>query len=178
MARVTIKDLARELDISYSTVSRALSDHPDISAETKSRVMSLADRRNYRPNLLAKSLRTSRTDTIGVIVPDIVSPFFSALLNEIESIVSEAGYLVTFAQSHGRTDREVFLQELLAAKGVDGIIIWPANNSATPDTHRLPVHRQIPTVHMMPIDVSDATDNEVSLKTGKRAAESLLEKIA
>ena len=70
--QVTIKDIARELGISPSTVSRALKDHPDISSETKKAVSELADRLNYQPNIVALSLRQRKTNTIGVIIPEIV----------------------------------------------------------------------------------------------------------
>jgi len=75
--QVTIKDIARELGISPSTVSRALKDHPDISPETKKAVNALAEKLNYQPNIVALSLRQSKTNTIGVIIPEIVHFFFS-----------------------------------------------------------------------------------------------------
>ena len=79
MRQVTIKDIARELGISPSTVSRALKDHPDISPETKRAVTKLAEELNYQPNSIALSLRQSKSNTIGVIIPEIVHFFFSRI---------------------------------------------------------------------------------------------------
>ncbi len=76
MAQFTIKDLARKLGVSPSTVSRALSDHPDISTATKKRVVEAAEKYNYRPNQLAQSLQKQQSTTIGVIVPEIRHDFF------------------------------------------------------------------------------------------------------
>jgi LacI family transcriptional regulator len=75
-SQVTIKDIARELGISASTVSRALKNHPDISADTRKAVNELAERLNYQPNAVALSLKHSRSNTIGVIIPEIVHYFF------------------------------------------------------------------------------------------------------
>ncbi len=79
--QVTIKDIARELGISPSTVSRALKDHPDISVETKKAVNELADKLNYQPNIVALSLRQKKTNTIGVIIPELVHFFFSTVIS-------------------------------------------------------------------------------------------------
>lgn len=92
--QVTIKDIARELGISPSTVSRALKDHPDISPETKKAVNALAEKLNYQPNIVALSLRQSKTNTIGVIIPEIVHFFFSTVISGIEDVAYSAGYNV------------------------------------------------------------------------------------
>ena len=80
MAPATIKDLAKELNLSASTVSRALRDHPDISPLTKKRVISLANKLDYHPDSIAQSLQTQKTKTIGVIVPEIKQPFFASVI--------------------------------------------------------------------------------------------------
>ena len=82
--QITIKDIARALDISASTVSRALKNHPDISQDTKDAVNKYAKEFNYKPNTLALSLRMSKNNTIGVIVPEIVHYFFSSILSRSE----------------------------------------------------------------------------------------------
>ena len=82
---ISLKDLARELNVSISTVSRALKDHPNISPEVKSQVKKLAEEWNYRPNPLAMGLLRQKTRTIGVIVPDLVTHFFSSVISGIES---------------------------------------------------------------------------------------------
>ena len=93
-SNITIKDLAKELNVSPSTISRALKDHPDISPETKRLVMELSERWNYQPNSVALSLRQSKTNTIGVIIPEIAHFFFSSVISGIEDIAHSAGYHV------------------------------------------------------------------------------------
>ena len=90
--QVTIKDIARELGISPSTVSRALKDHPDISPQTKKAVNELAEKLNYQPNIVALSLRQSKTNTLGVIIPELVHFFFSTVISGIEDVAYSAGY--------------------------------------------------------------------------------------
>ena len=100
MAQFTIKDLARELGVSPSTVSRALRDHPDISDATKKRVTALAEKHHYHPNQLAQSLQKKRSSTIGVIVPEIRHHFFSTVISGIEEIAYENGYTIMVCQSN------------------------------------------------------------------------------
>ena len=121
--QVTIKDIARELGISPSTVSRALKDHPDISAETKKAVNELADRLNYQPNIVALSLRQKKTNTIGVVIPEIVNTFFSTVISGIEDVAYEAGYNVILAQSNESYQREVTDMKALFNSRVDGMLL-------------------------------------------------------
>ena len=106
-SQVTIKDIARELGISPSTVSRALKDHPDISQETKRLVNELAAKYNYKPNIIALSLRNQRSNVIGVIIPEIVHYFFSSVISGIEEVANEHGYSVMISQSAEDYNREV-----------------------------------------------------------------------
>jgi LacI family transcriptional regulator len=120
---ITIKDLARELKISPSTVSRALKDHPDISKETKRAVNELAKRLNYQPNAVALSLKQRRSNTIGVIIPEIVHYFFSSVISGIEDIAYDAGFNVIICQSNERYEREVANAKTLIANRVDGVLV-------------------------------------------------------
>ena len=120
---VTIKDLARELNISASTVSRALKDHPDISKETKRAVQELAQKLNYQPNAVALSLKQRRSNTIGVIIPEIVHYFFSSVISGIEDVAYEAGFNVIICQSNERYEREVANAKTLLASRVDGVLV-------------------------------------------------------
>ncbi|MEZ5105469.1 MAG: LacI family DNA-binding transcriptional regulator [Draconibacterium sp.] len=120
---VTIKDIARELKISPSTVSRALKNHPDISEETKKAVNDLAAKLNYQPNAVALSLKQRRRSTIGVIIPEIVHYFFSSVISGIEDVAYDAGYNVIICQSNERYDREVANARTLLANRVDGILV-------------------------------------------------------
>lgn len=121
--QVTIKDIARILGISVSTVSRALKNHPDISEETKVAVNDLAVRLNYQPNAIALSLRQSRSYTIGVIIPEIVHYFFSSVISGVEDVAYDAGFTVMMCQSNEKYDREVANARMLLAHRVDGILV-------------------------------------------------------
>ena len=120
---VTIKDIARELKISPSTVSRALKNHPDISEETKIAVNELAQKLNYQPNAVALSLKQRRSNTIGVIIPEIVHYFFSSVISGIEDVAYDAGFNVIICQSNEKYDREVVNTRTLLANRVDGILV-------------------------------------------------------
>jgi len=120
---VTIKDIARELGVSPSTVSRALKDHFEISEETKVAVREVAERLNYQPNSLALSLRSSRSHTIGVVVPELVHFFFSTVISGIEDVAHRKGYNVIITQSNESYDREVSNVQTLFNSRVDGILI-------------------------------------------------------
>ena len=100
--QVTIKDMARILGVAPSTVSRALQGHPDISAETRRLVNELAVRLKYQPNVVAQGLKFRRSNTIGVIIPEIVHYFFSQVISGIEEVAYKAGYTVIFCQSNER----------------------------------------------------------------------------
>jgi LacI family transcriptional regulator len=120
--QVTIKDIARELGISPSTVSRALKDHPDISPQTKKQVRELVDIMKYKPNAIALSLKSRRTFIIGVIVPEMVHHFFSTVISGIEEEAIKAGYNVMIFQSNENYDREVLNIRALMANRVDGVL--------------------------------------------------------
>ncbi|MDA3929979.1 MAG: LacI family DNA-binding transcriptional regulator [Prolixibacteraceae bacterium] len=121
--QVTIKDIARELGISPSTVSRALKDHPDISKETKKAVTDLAKKLNYQPNAIALSLKHSKSFTIGVIIPETVHYFFSTVISGIEDIAYEAGYNIMICQSNELYDREKSNANMMYSNRVDGLLV-------------------------------------------------------
>src|SRR5947209_6130796 len=120
---VTIKDIARALNLSTSTVSRALRGSYEISAETKKQVLEYAERINYRPNPIALSLKERRTRAIGVVVSEIANNFFSQAINGIESIAYNRSYHVIITQSHESAEREKVNVEHMAARGVDGLLV-------------------------------------------------------
>ena len=127
-SNITIKDMAKRLNISVSTVSRALRDVHDINPETKRRVLELAESLDYQPNQVALSLVKSRTKTLGVIVPSIGYSFFTSVLQGIESEASKAGYSLLLCQSNEIFDREkANIQNLLRSQ-VEGFIISLSNN--------------------------------------------------
>jgi DNA-binding LacI/PurR family transcriptional regulator len=127
--QITIKDIARELGVSISTVSRALKDHPDISAETKLLVRNLVEKMKYKPNAIALSLRNRRTRILGVVVPEIVHHFFSSVISGIDDAAMAAGYNVMFFQSNESYEREVLNIQSLINSRVDGVLISVAKGS-------------------------------------------------
>lgn len=120
---VTIKDIAKALNFSTSTVSRALRGSYEISAETKKLVLEYAEKINYRPNPIALSLKERRSRAIGVVVSEIANNFFSEAINGIESIAYNRGYHVIITQSHESAAREKVNVEHHASRSVDGLLI-------------------------------------------------------
>ncbi|TRX71584.1 LacI family DNA-binding transcriptional regulator [Carboxylicivirga sp. M1479] len=126
---ITIKDIARILGISPSTVSRALKDHPDISPKTKQLVQTFAEKVNYRPNALALSLRSSKTNTIGIVIPEIVHHFFSSVISGIEDVAYGRGYNAIICQTNENYQREVIDLQALVDNRVDGILVSMSKNT-------------------------------------------------
>ncbi|WP_226388850.1 LacI family DNA-binding transcriptional regulator [Penaeicola halotolerans] len=123
IGQATIKDIAKALNVSSSTVSRALKDYPGISDETKKAVKELAKKMNYRPNAVALSLRKSKSNTIGVIIPEIVHFFFSTVISGIEEVAFKEGYNVILSQTNESYNREINSVNTLLASQVDGLLV-------------------------------------------------------
>jgi len=119
----TIHDIARELGISASTVSRALNDNPRISLKTKEKIKAVADRLGYRPNTLASNLRHKKSNTIGIVVPLINRHFFSSVISGVEDIAFKAGYTVVISQSNDLLSKEINIVHSMFANRIDGLII-------------------------------------------------------
>ena len=143
---ITIKDIARELGVSPSTVSRALKDNPDISQETRDAIHKYAREHNYKPNVLALNLRTSRSNTIGVIIPQLVHHFFSCVLSGIERTAAEAGYNILVAQSNEEYEREVKIVHSFLAARVCGVITSLAKDTSRYDHYQELLDNNIPIV--------------------------------
>jgi len=127
--QITIKDIARILNISPSTVSRALKDHPDINVDTKKAVNELAGKLKYQPNAVALSLKNSRSYTIGIIIPEIVHYFFSSVISGIEDVASQKGFTVIICQSNESYDREVANTRALLSHRIDGLLVSVAKET-------------------------------------------------
>lgn len=138
---ITIKDIARALGLSTSTVSRALRDSYEISEETKALVMDYAAKINYKPNPIALSLKERRSYSIGVIVCELANSFFSQAIDGIESIAYDKGYHVIISQSHDSFAREVINVEKLANRSVDGLLI-SMSAETTDFAHLVKLHDQ------------------------------------
>ncbi len=142
----TIHDIAKKLNISASTVSRALNDNPLISEATRNKIKKAAEEMGYRPNVMAANFRTKRTNTIGVIVPLINRHFFSSVISGIEDIAYQQGFAVTISQSNDNFEKEDKIAHTLFANRVDGLILSIAMETKTYDHLRLFSDRNIPLV--------------------------------
>lgn len=129
MHRTSLKDLARELGVSIATVSRALRDSPEIGLEMRARVKELARRLNYRPNPFARSLRREAPKVIGVVVPNLVTHYYAAVLDGIESEAAKAGYSVISANSHEDCRTEAQAIDNFISMHVEGIIACLAQDT-------------------------------------------------
>jgi LacI family transcriptional regulator len=125
---VTIKDIARKLNISYATVSRALNDQYGVHPRTKEKILKAAREMNYLPNAIARGLVTQHTETIGLVIPDITNPFFPEVARGIEDRAEEEGYSVFLCNTNWEPEREARYLSLLGEKRVDGIILAPVSN--------------------------------------------------
>ena len=126
---VTLKQIAEQLGISITTVSKALKDYPDVSKKTRKLVRETAFMLNYKPNSFAVNLRTRESKTIGLIIPEIVHHFFSSIIKGIISQAEKKGYLVITLQSNESYELEKKQIDLLLSKRVDGILISLANGT-------------------------------------------------
>ncbi|MEA3350710.1 MAG: LacI family DNA-binding transcriptional regulator [Chloroflexota bacterium] len=120
---ITIKDIAKIAGVSHSTVSRALSGHSGISKETTDRIKKIASDIGYVPSAVARGLKTSRSNALGVIVNRIDDPFFSEILQGIEDVLQEAGYSLFVAASNRDSSREKIIVQAMRERRVDGIIV-------------------------------------------------------
>lgn len=127
--RTSLKDIAQELGVSIATVSRALRDSPEIGQAMQEKVKALARKMNYRPNPFAQSLRKEAPRLIGVVVPNLVSHFYAAVLDGIEDEARKAGYSVISANSHEDSEKEVSAIDTFNAMHVEGIIACLAQNT-------------------------------------------------
>jgi LacI family transcriptional regulator len=121
--QVTMKEIARKLGVSVSTVSRALKDSPELHPDTKKKIVEAAKAMNYQYNLLAQSLRISRSKVLGVIVPELTSHFFSSNISGISDTAYRRGYNVMICQSNESYEQEKANVKTLVSSQVDGLLI-------------------------------------------------------
>ncbi|RDB05786.1 LacI family DNA-binding transcriptional regulator [Runella aurantiaca] len=132
---MNLKQLAKELNLSFSTVSKALRDSHEISTDTKNRVLAKAKELNYQVNPLASSFRKQKSRTIAVVIPEVVNDFFGPVINGIESIAQEKSYHVLIYLTHEDMQKEVAITQLLQNGRVDGIMM--SLSEQTSDTTHL-----------------------------------------
>jgi DNA-binding LacI/PurR family transcriptional regulator len=145
-SRTTITDIAKELGISPSTVSRALNNNPAISEKTRKAVVKLARKKNYQPNLLALHLLQKKTNTIGVIVPEITSYFFSSIINGIQDFVNPLGVNMIIGQTNESYEEEKSIVQTFTSINVDGFLLSPSSESNKTDHLEMLVANNIPLV--------------------------------
>lgn len=143
---LSLKDLASELNISISTVSRALKNHPDISPELTARVQKLAASRNYTPNPLAMGLLKQETHMIGVIVPDLATHFYSSVITGIESYAKSRGYFILLASSGESMEKEIESVSNLLKARVDGLIVCLSKETNNYEHFKQLIDNEIPLV--------------------------------
>lgn len=174
---VTIYDIARELDVSPTTVSRALKDHFSIGKETTKAVKKCAKELGYQPNIIASNLRRNKTNTIGVIIPWINSPFLSSMVSGIEEVANQAGFNVIISQSCDSYEKEVANTNTLLANRVDGLIVSLAMETERFDHFNSFQRKNIPVIFVDRITKAIETDRVVidNFAAGFKATEHLIE---
>lgn len=177
--KVTLKQIARELDVAISTVSKALRNSKEISEDMRLKVQAFAKLYNYRPNNIALSLKNRRSNTIGVIIPEIVHHFFSKVIRGIELVANKRGYNVIIGLSNESFDKEVINMEMLANGSIDGFILSISKETLQQQDY----HHFTETINQgMPIVMFDRVVNEVrcdkvivdDLKGSKKAVNMLI----
>jgi len=177
--KVTLKQIARELDVSISTVSKALRNSKEISEDTKQKVQAFAKLYHYRPNNIALSLKNRRTNTIGIIIPEIVHHFFSKVIRGIELVANNRGYNVIVGLSNESFAKEVINMDMLASGSIDGFILSISKETLLQQDYH---HFNEIINQGMPIVMFDRIVNEVNcdkvivddLKGSKKAVEKLV----
>ncbi len=146
MKQVTIVDIARELNITPSTVSRALRNHPDVNEKTRERVIALAEEWDYHPNNIAQSLKKRRTNLIGVVVPQVRHSFFATVIAGITDIAEKNGYNIVICQSHEDSERELNNVRMMISLNVVGLLISVSSTTHNFDHFKTLHKRNKPTV--------------------------------
>lgn len=155
----TLKQIAKDLGLSVSTVSKALSDSHEISENTKRRVQEYARLQNYKPNTMAKNLKNQRTNTLGVIIPNILNPFFAKVFSGIEKVANEKGYNVITYISNESLKKEKEALDLLSNGTVDGFILSISEETQTKQDYS---HLKETIRHGLPIVMFDRVSQDVA----------------
>jgi LacI family transcriptional regulator len=142
--QVTMKEIAKKLGVSVSTVSRALKDSPELHPDTKKRIVEMAKSMNYQYNLLAQSLRISRSKVLGVIVPELTSHFFSSNISGIQDTAYKRGYNIMICQSNESYEQEKANIKTLVSSQVDGLLISLSRETKNYDHLQELYDREIP----------------------------------
>lgn len=154
--RPTIKDIAQVLNISTSTVSRALTDHWDVNPETRKAVLDVAEQLNYNPNPRSLSLRNGQSHIIGVVMPEFVNSYFAEILIGMQRVLFAKGYSILIAQSNESAEIEEKNLKLFERNMVDGIMISMAKDSSNTAYYEHLIKKEVPVVffNRVPEDMS------------------------
>ncbi len=156
--KITLKQIAKELDVSISTVSKSLRNSKEISEDTREKVQAFAKLYNYRPNNIALSLKNRKTKTIGVIIPEIVHHFFSNVIKGIENVALDRGYNVIVGLSNESFAKEVINMEMLANGSIDGFILSLSKETLLQQDY----HHLLETINQgMPIVMFDRITSDI-----------------
>jgi LacI family transcriptional regulator len=150
----TLKEIAQKLNLSISTISRALNNHPDISESTRERVKKLADELNYVPNIFAKGFRAHKTNIIGVIVPNITHYFTSTILKGILDEASIRGYRVIISESNNDILKQTEMLNTMIQFGVDGILLSLSKKTRN-------IEHIIQIMHTLPLVLFDKVSSKI-----------------
>jgi len=168
----TIKEIARQLNFSVSTVSRALHNHPSIGLRTTAQVQKLARELNYEPNQTALLFKQQKTNTIGVILPNLKEEFFSQAINGIEDVAKQNKYSVLIGQSHDDVEQEKQIVTAMKNQRVDGLVVSISKYTQNYDhltgmgKYNIPIVffdrvPDLPTVHKVSSDISSGTKQAI-----------------
>lgn len=178
MANATLKKIAQVLDISISTVSRALKNHPDISQSTKQKVMELAETLEYEPNAVAVNLRSKNAKVFGVMIPSITNNFYDSFIAAVEEEVKHAGYSLMILQSNDDPETEVVNLKIYRQNRVSGVFVCLAKETTNLDAYYKLKDAGIPVVFFDKVP-DDTSYNRVCLAdkdAAVMAAEALLKR--
>ncbi|GAA2318382.1 LacI family DNA-binding transcriptional regulator [Streptomyces violaceusniger] len=125
-----IKDVARRAGVSVATVSRVLNDHPSVRADTRERVLAAVADLGYRPNAVARSLRTDQTRTLGLVISDVLNPFFTELARSVEDAARELDYSVVIGNADERPDLQDHHVRTLMDRRIDGLLVSPTDGGS------------------------------------------------
>ncbi|MDT0538309.1 LacI family DNA-binding transcriptional regulator [Croceitalea sp. P059] len=157
--KITLKHIAKELEVSISTVSKALKNSEEISRDTKEKIQAFAKLYNYKPNNIAISLKNKRTKNIGVVIPDIVHHFFTTVVRGIEKHANTKGYNVIVCLSDESFDKEVINMEMLANGSIDGFIMSLSSDTQLRNDYN---HLKEVTEQGIPLVLFDRVTNAVN----------------
>ena len=176
MSEINIRRMAKELNLSISTISKAVHDSHEISSETKRKVLDLARHLHYTPNPYASSLRRKKSNTIAVVIPEVADSYFSLAINGIEAIAREKEYHVIVYLTHENADREASILEDLSSGRVDGVLMSVSSETKNFEPLKALHARNIPIVFFDRIceEIATATVTTNDFESGYLAAKHLI----